>query len=177
MKPMQRFKELYQRYKGAVFGYLYRMSGSADEAEELTQETFYQAILSLHRFRGEAAVLTWLLKVARNVYLKHLRRQRREPLLAYPEAGASADRADQTDPAPGPAEALVLQAERAQVARALAALPEQYRTALILREVQGLSHAEIAAVLEKTEPTVRVLVHRARQRLHESYLRKEGSTR
>lgn len=176
---MQRLAQLYQRYKGAVFGYLYRMTGSAEDAEDLTQETFYQAILSLHRFRGEASVLTWLLKVARNVYLKHLRKRRREPLLGDPTSPtdlAGVALAAKADPAPGPELALLIGEERELVAQALAALPEQYRTALVLREVQGLSHAEIAAVLEKTEPTVRVLVHRARQKLHETYLRKEGAT-
>lgn len=162
---MQRLKELYQRYKGAVFGYLYRMTGSAADAEELTQETFYQAVLSIHRFRGDASVLAWLLGVARNVYLRSLRH--RESLLpAWHDA---------PDPASGPEEHAIERAEQEAVARALGALPEQYRTALVLREVQELSHAEIAAILGKTEATVRVLVHRARQALQTSYRREEGT--
>ena len=167
---MQSLKELYTRYKGAVFGYLYRMTGSADEAEELTQETFYQAVLSLHRFRGQASVLTWLLKVGRNVYMKSLRRRQRERLAYEPERLLS-DLPDASTPPPD--QGLIQLDEQAAVQRALEALPEQYRTALILREVQGLSHAEIAGILEKTEPTVRVLIHRARKRLHDLYLREE----
>jgi RNA polymerase sigma-70 factor, ECF subfamily len=166
---MQRLKELYHRYKGGVFGYLYRMTGSGPEAEELTQETFYQALLSLHRFRGDGAVLTWLLRIARNVYLKRLRSLGRETPVE-----SVGDITPDTDP--GPDHALVQMDEREAVRRALARLPEQYRTVLILREVQGLSHAEIGLILEKSEPTVRVLVHRARQRLHGLYLEEESGS-
>jgi RNA polymerase sigma-70 factor (ECF subfamily) len=169
MTSLKSLTDLYTRYKGAVFGYLYRMTGSATVAEELTQETFYQAVLSLHRFRGDASVSTWLLKVGRNVYLKSLRRQGREvpqePALLLADAAA---------PALRPEDHLLLEEARATVQTVLAQLPETPRTALILREVQGLSHREIAVVLEKTEPTVRVLIHRARERFRELYLREEN---
>lgn len=166
---MQRLRELYDRHKGAVFGYLCRMTGSGKEAEDLTQETFYQAILSLHRYQGNGPVLAWLLRIARHVYLKRLRRLGREtPVEALGDLVP--------DTAPGPDHALILVDEREAVRRALSRLPEQYRTVLILREVQGLSHAEIGFILEKSEPTVRVLVHRARQRLHGLYLEEERDT-
>ena len=163
---MQRLIELYQRYKGPVFGYLYRMTGSPEDAEELTQETFYQAILSLHRFRGEAQVSTWLLRIARNQYLKRMRRAGRE-IPTDLDAGAL------PGSEPGPEQNLLRADEQEAVRLALERLPEQYRSVLVLREIQGLSHAEIGAVLEKSEATVRVLVHRARQRLHQLYLQEE----
>ncbi|MFZ5827037.1 MAG: RNA polymerase sigma factor [Bacillota bacterium] len=163
---MQRLIELYQRYKGPVFGYLYRMTGSPEDAEELTQETFYQAILSLHRFRGEAQVSTWLLRIARNQYLKRMRRAGRE-IPTDLDAGAL------PGSEPGPEQNLLQADEQEAVRLALERLPEQYRSVLVLREIQGLSHAEIGAILEKSEATVRVLVHRARQRLHQLYLQEE----
>lgn len=163
---MERLKELYHHHKGAVFGYLYRMSGSAQEAEELTQETFYQALLSLHRFRGDGPVLTWLLRIARNTYLKRLRRRQRETPIAFVDDLISGT-------ASGPEPGLIRLDEQEAVRAALSRLPEQYRTVLVLREVQGLSHAQIGLILEKSEPTVRVLVHRARQRLHGLYLEEE----
>lgn len=166
---MRSLHELYHRHKGAVFGYLWRMTGSTDEADELTQETFYQAVLSIHRFRGEASVKTWLLKIARNLFLKRLRQRQREEGLLDPEAALE----QAVDPEAGPLQRLVLQDEREALNRALARLPEQYRTALILREVQELSTAEVAAILDKSEATVRVLLHRARQRLHQLYQREE----
>lgn len=163
---MKRLRELYDRYKGAVFGYLYRMTGSPIEAEDLTQETFYQAILSLHRFRGDAPVVTWLLRIARNLYLKRLRRLGREtPVESVDDLVPGSD--------PSPDQFLVEMDEQEAVRTALSRLPEQYRTVLVLREVQGLSHAEIGLILEKSESTVRVLVHRARQRLAERYLEEE----
>jgi RNA polymerase sigma factor (sigma-70 family) len=156
--------ELYTKHKGPVYGYLRSMCGHGAEAEELTQETFYQAVLSLHRFRGDSAVLTWLLKIARNVYLKA---QRRRPPSA-PEAAAQTP-----DPRPGPEQQLIAAEDAATVHRVLAQLPEQYRTALLLREMQGFSNAEVAAILEKTEPTVRALVHRARERFRSLYLERK----
>lgn len=163
---MQRLRELYNRYKGAVFGYLYRMTGSAQEAEELTQETFYQAILSLHRYRADGPVMAWLLRIARNVYLKRVRRSSREVPTAYVDDQLRGSE-------PGPEQGLIQQGERESIRLAMSRLPEQYRTVLVLREVQELSHAEIGLILEKSEATVRVLVHRARQRLQDLYREEE----
>ena len=110
---MQRLKELYDRYKGAVFGYLYRMTGSAQEAEVLTQETYLQALLSLHRFRGDSTVLTWLLRIARNQYLKQLRKRGREiPSATVPELVA--------DMVAGPEQNLIALDDQERIRTALA---------------------------------------------------------
>lgn len=165
---MRSLHDLYARYKGAVFGYLYRMTGSAAEAEELTQETFYQAVLSIHRFRGQANVSTWLLRIARNVYTKSLRGRD----LPMPDEAF----ADLADPGPGPDRNLIREDDRATVARTMASLPERYRTALVLREVHELSHGDIAGIMEVSEATARVMVHRARERFRARYAREEEST-
>lgn len=172
MKPVRQLAELYNRHRKAVFGYLFRMSGDRAEAEELTQETFYQAVLSIHRFRADASVQTWLLKVARNVFLKRLRRRGRE----QPVEDAEVLLEPGGQSLAGPEEQLLRDDDRAAVERVLVALPEAYRTVLVLREMEGLSHREIAQILNKTEATVRVLSHRARERFRALYLAEEAET-
>ncbi len=166
---LRNLRDLYNLHKAAVFGYAYRLSGSVAEAEELTQETFYQAVLSIPRFRGDSSVLTWLLGITRNVYLKRARAAGRvEPVAPDDRRFAVADGSA------GPEGRLIAKEERVELARAFALLPEQYRTALSLHELGGLSHRQIAQVLRKNEATVRMLVHWARQRLRQLYLREEG---
>lgn len=70
---MERIVQLYELYKKSVFGYFLRMTGNKEEAADMTQETFYQACLSLFRFRGKSSHKTWLFSIARNVYLKSVR--------------------------------------------------------------------------------------------------------
>jgi RNA polymerase sigma-70 factor (ECF subfamily) len=72
---MSALEKIYDRYRVPVFRYLYRMGGSYDLAEELTQETFYRVVISLDGFRGESALSTWLFRIAFNVYNTHVRRQ------------------------------------------------------------------------------------------------------
>src|SRR5262245_54188407 len=89
-------EELYQRYRRPVQQYLYQLCGSADLAEELTQETFIRAHTGLLTFRGDCSVATWLFRIARNLYLKSLRhpspaRIDTDELLAIPDATADAD--------------------------------------------------------------------------------------
>ncbi|MBA1335992.1 MAG: hypothetical protein HPY66_1811 [Firmicutes bacterium] len=79
---MERIKELYELYKEAVFRYFLRMTGNWEESSELTQEVFYQACLSIFRFRKESSPKTWLFSIARNVYLKKLREKGRHKTLA-----------------------------------------------------------------------------------------------
>lgn len=85
--------ELYRRYRGPIQGYLYRLCGSADLAEELTQETFARACAAVIGFRGDSSVATWLFRIARNVYLNSLRRPGplrvdTDELLAIPDHAA-----------------------------------------------------------------------------------------
>lgn len=166
-EQVQSLTELYIQLREPVFRFLLRLTGEPDLAEELTQETFLQALLSFSRFRGDATVRTWLLSIARNVYRKRMRHevgQRRAAL----------------DPPPAPMEPPQLAVEREEhaiVARALSALPEATRTALILREYEELSFAEIGAILGRSEVWARVTCFRARQQLRDLYVKEAGGDR
>lgn len=156
-------EKIYDRYRVPVFRYLYRMGGSYDLAEELTQETFYRVVLSLDGFRGESNLSTWLFRIAFNVYNTHVRRQvRRRDIPLDPEIS---DRGREGDPA------LALEdAENWRLARtALRRLPVEYRAVIILREVEGLSYEEIGRVLNKSPATARVTLFRAKQKYRQIF--------
>src|SRR4051812_27814071 len=89
-------EELYRRYRGPVQHYLYQLSGSSDQAEELAQETFIRACGGLFTFRGDCSVATWLFRIARNTYLNSLRQRMdtridTDEFLAIPDAACHAD--------------------------------------------------------------------------------------
>jgi RNA polymerase sigma-70 factor (ECF subfamily) len=160
---MDRIIELYQLHREAIFGYLLRMTGSRDDAAELTQETFYQACLSLYRFKGESSLKTWLFSIARNVYLKWLRDKRRHK--ATLQEGSAADGMNGTTPTDPTADALLLKEERERVRLGLAMLPENARTILILKEYQQMSYQEIAGIFGQTVNWARVNFFRAKKQL------------
>ena len=162
---MERIVQLYELYKESVFGYFLRMTGNKEEAADMTQETFYQACLSLFRIRGESSHKTWLFSIARNDYLKSVREKGKRRALIR-EGPLPENR-----PAPGPpdpsAEALLLKEERERIKNGLAQISEKDRTIIILREFEGLSYDEIAGVFNQTANWARVSFFRAKKRLGE----------
>ncbi|NTV64435.1 MAG: sigma-70 family RNA polymerase sigma factor [Oscillochloris sp.] len=155
---------IYRRYRGPVQSYLYRLCGSLDLAEELTQETFLRACAGLIGFRGESSVATWLFRIARNAYLNSLRRPAptriaTDELLAIPAADGAGD----------PAGCYAAQEQRTLIGIALGQLPEKQRSILLLRDSEGLSYAEIADVLDLSLAAVKVNLFRARNAFRAAY--------
>ena len=163
----QAFAALVQRHQAAVYRVCYRVLGHRQDAEDAAQEAFLRAYRKLATFRGESAFGTWLLRLAVNVALNE--RTRRRGLLRWGRPAESGDEGDRAGvgAAPGP-EAELLRAEAAaQLQRALAALRPEHRTAVVLRDLEGLSYAEVAAVLGIPEGTAKGWVRRGRARLKE----------
>jgi RNA polymerase sigma-70 factor (ECF subfamily) len=153
-------KTLFELHSPSVFSYLLRLSGDRALAQDLTSETFYKAILAIDSFRGDASVKTWLLRIARNLYLRHAKREQRNTSLETMQAeGVSF-----ITPQPGP-EAEVIQKERDQaIQKALLRLSENDRTILLLTSQENMAYREIGEVLEISVSAVKVRIHRARQR-------------
>jgi RNA polymerase sigma-70 factor (ECF subfamily) len=164
--------ELYQRYSRPVFGYLLRLSGDQSLADQLTGETFYRAMLALDGFRGEASVKTWLLRIARNLFLRRMQReQRTRSLEQIQERGRAFAAAAGTNP-----EAEMLRRERSQaIQRALLSLSESDRSILLLKAQERMLCREIAHVLDISVSAVKVRLYRARRRLAAA-LHDEGVT-
>jgi RNA polymerase sigma-70 factor (ECF subfamily) len=155
------WEELFERYSPAVFGYLHRMSGDRHLAEDLTSDTFYRAMRSLDGFRGDSSLKTWLLRIARNLYLNRKRRDDRSSSLDDLEDRGMVPAAHDPDP-----ESRFMREEESEaVRRALQDLTEDDRSILLLSAEDELTCREIAEVLEISVTAVKTRLFRARRRL------------
>ena len=150
---------IYHRYKRRVFALAVRIVGVID-AEEVAQEAFIRVFRGLPKFRGDAALGTWIYRLAVNAALSHRARRANAPAVDHEDV-ASAERVVAVTP-----EARDL-ALRKQLERALALLPVGYRTVIVLHDVEGLEHEEIASILRCHVGTSKSQLHKARARLRE----------
>lgn len=153
---MDSMDEIYRRYAQTVYKFLLSQTRDADLAEELTQETFCQAIRSIGRFDGGCRLSVWLCQIAKHLWYQHLRKHRREAPL--PE--------DIPDPAAASAEEGLLEQEgRIGLLRQIRTLPEEPREVVYLRAFGGLSFREIGDVMGRTETWARVTFYRSKEKL------------
>jgi RNA polymerase sigma-70 factor (ECF subfamily) len=168
-KEVHSLGELYDRYSGPVFDYLLRVSGDRPLADELTSEAFYRAMLALDGFRGEASVKTWLLRIARNLYLRRAERDERTVSLEDLEERGRSFATQHADP-----EGELLRQERSRLIQgALLSLAESDRSILLLSAREELSCRQIGEVLDISVTAVKVRLYRARRRL-QSALKEQG---
>lgn len=162
----QQFEAIYADNYSRLFSFLHRLTGDWHTAEELTQETFYQAFCSYGSFRGQCQLFTWLAGIGRHVFYRWLRRKRLQPDTISVEAVA--DRWYQTLPdpdAPAPDEAVEHEELCAAVRRVIRALPPKYRDVVMLRLYAQLPFAQVAAALDISESSAKVLYFRAKEKL------------
>lgn len=158
------FGRLVARYQDRLFHAMVHISGSPEDACDAVQDAFVQAFLKLESFRGDSAFYTWVYRIAFNVAAS--RRRRIRPNLSLDDDAAG--RALQVPAsATSPSGRIEQQEQAEQVRVALAGLDEEYRTVLVLREMDELSYEEIAEVLDLPMGTVRSRLHRARGQLRE----------
>ena len=166
------FAELVRLYEKRVFALRSRMCRNPEDAAEAAQEAFLSAWQGLRFFRGEASFSTWLYRLASNACIDLLRRNKRTV------DGVSLDDEDVhlevRDRAPTPEEHVEGRETQRLVREGLAALPEDYRRVLVLRELHQLSYAEICEVTELELGTVKSRINRARLLLR-NYLAADGN--
>ncbi len=165
-RPQQAdFEAIYREYYSRVFAFEHRLTGDWHTAEELTQETFFQAFRSMGSFRGDCELFTWLAGIGKNVFYRWLRRKRLRMDVISPQAVADAWLEALPDEAAGPAE----QVEREEICRAVRelvrTLPPNYRDVVMLRIYAGLPFAQVAAALGIREGSAKVLYFRAKEKL------------
>ena len=162
------FEEIVRRFQDRVYRLALGMTGNDTDAEEIAQETFLHVFKGLPAFRGDSSLSSWIYRVAANASLMVLRRQRRRPQLSLddtrPEFTEDGTGHVQT---PGawviePDEAILSGELMSLVERSISELPEKYRLVLLLKDVEGLSNAEVAETLGLTLPTVKARLHRSR---------------
>jgi RNA polymerase sigma-70 factor (ECF subfamily) len=162
------FDELVERHSAEIFAYVWRLLRDTHDAEDCLQETFLRAYRSYGRVRAGSNYRAWLYKIATNTARSQWKRRTRSELhTADLEPDRQADEMSVDD-----------RVERktllVSVMRAVEALPDQQRAALIMRKYQELSYAEIAAVLECTEAAARANVYQAMKKLQVNFAVVEG---
>ena len=165
------FDNLITRYSGDIYAVLFRITESAEDAADLTQETFLSALRSIRSFRGDAELKTWLTRIAINHSRNRFRwwkRRRRDATVSLDAPIGDSDGAigDSIAGDAESAEDAVLRHEReAALRKALAEMPEHYREAIVLCDIEGYSYEEIAASLEINLGTVKSRIARGREDL------------
>jgi RNA polymerase sigma-70 factor (ECF subfamily) len=154
------FRHLYERHRGAIFRFSYRLTGSVEVAEDITHDCFLSLIRKPGNFQhNRASLRTYLLSAARNLWLKQLRSLGREDALDELEERAI------VSPAREPLHRLLDDELSAKVQEAVFNLPPLQREALILFEYEGLALSEIASLIGTDVGAVKSRLHRARERL------------
>jgi RNA polymerase sigma-70 factor (ECF subfamily) len=172
------FSELVDKYKQPVMNFVYRMLRDITEAEDLAQNVFLQVHKSAHRYEVSSRFSTWLFTIARNLCLNEIRRRTRhpaEPLDApHPEQEDQPLRQFEDQKTFSPPQSLLHGELELKIEQALAELPENQRTAIVLCRQDELSYEDIARVLGCSISATKSLIHRGRETLKQKlkpYLR------
>jgi RNA polymerase sigma-70 factor, ECF subfamily len=162
------FERLWERERPRIWRLTARLSGSADAADDLTQEVGIRALQAYQNFRGNAAGATWLYRIAVNVVLRWREQDKQRPNIEWDTVAQTLPAADASP------EQRTLRLDAAEhTRRAIDALPEELRTPLLLHVWEGMKYREIAELLDVPQGTVMSRLNTARKRLRER-LEREG---
>jgi len=170
------FAVMMDLYQKQVYHLALRTVGNPEDAADMTQEAFLRAYRAIGSFRGDSKLSVWLYRLTQNVCIDFLRSRGRRPTVSLTVEN-EADEVQELDVADDrfdPEEQYQRKALRDAVRRGLDALPEEYRAILVLREINGLSYAEIGEQLQLEEGTVKSRLFRARKKLCE-FLQRDGN--
>jgi RNA polymerase sigma-70 factor, ECF subfamily len=168
------YRELLGRYQRPVFSIVYRMVRDRELAEDLSQEAFVKVFNNLDKYDPKYKFSSWLFKIASNLAIDQLRKK--SPVTLSLDGSRSARTADEIESSritvesrdENPEELLEAKELGAEIETAIGALRPEYRTAILLRHVEGRAYEEIAEIMEVPLGTVKTYIHRARAELRES---------
>lgn len=162
------FDSLIRKYRERVYAIVYNMTSNREDAADLTQDAFIKAFQSIHRFQGQSSFFTWLYRIAVNGTLSHLRKNRLRTFFSFEkihdEEKGSEVISQLTDRTGGDRELFVKELQE-KLNEAMQKLSIKHRTVVTLFEIDGLSHEEIAEVMDCSVGTVRSRLHYAKQLL------------
>lgn len=151
---MSSFEEMFSRYFGRVYKFALKLTRSTEQAEDITQQTFYRALEKIDSFEGRSDAGTWLCSIAKNEYFDRIRKKKEQPFEpGSPVFGGTVGDA---------AEAVLREQQRMQIHRHLHDLDEPYREVFMLRVFGELKYGQIAALFGRTESWARVTFYRAK---------------
>ena len=138
------FNQLILRWERPIYALAYRVIGREEDARDVVQETFLRAFRALPGFKGQAKFSSWIYRIALNLCRDWIRRQRRTPVVQMPEDSEAIERSAVRESVESIEDLVARKELSAVVAEAMAALPEEQRTAIILKEYHGMTFQEIA---------------------------------
>lgn len=166
------FNEIVLRYKSRVYNYISRMIRSAADAEDLTQETFIRAYLSIHTFQSRASLNTWLFRIATNLCVDFSRKTKTHIQASSLSQTYTEDESDNQKDVPDirfdPQRVFMNKELARELDGALAKLPEKLRSVILLYDMEGLSYEEIAAILNAPLGTIKSRIYNARTQLRDT---------
>ena len=161
------FGQLVERYQNRLFHSLLHLLGSTEDAQDAAQDAFVQAFEKLGSFRGQSQFYSWLFRIAFNTAVSAKRKTRRMWVSLEARREASGLEPSDVNPSTEPSYAMDVSDRQRLVQQALAELSEEFRTALVLKEMDGMSYEEIADAVDVPLGTVRSRIHRARLELRD----------
>lgn len=163
---MEEFEELYKKYSHDIYRYHLKMVNyRADLAEELTQETFYQAFLSLHKYRGECAIKTWLCSIAKNTCFSYFKKN---PICDSMEERVG-NGMEQRNEEASMEDVMICKEDYQHLLQLIRTLDQKYRDVLTYRIFYEMSFADIAKTMKISENSAKVLFHRGKEMIRRKW--------
>jgi RNA polymerase sigma-70 factor (ECF subfamily) len=153
------FNQLVLRWERPIYALAYRVIGREEDARDVAQETFLRAFRALKGFKGQAKFSSWLYRITLNLCRDWIRRERRTPVVQAPEGVDVIELAGEATPSETIEELVSRHEIGRAVAKAMSQLPEEQRTAIILKEYHGLTFQEIADLLDCPLSTVKTRLY------------------
>jgi RNA polymerase sigma-70 factor, ECF subfamily len=153
------FNQLVLRWERPIYALAYRVIGREEDARDVCQETFLRAFRALGGFKGQAKFSSWLYRITLNLCRDWIRRERRQPLAQTPEGVDLVELAGEAEDTESVEELVARKEIGSAVAKAMALLPEEQRTAIVLKEYHGLTFQEIADMLDCPLSTVKTRLY------------------
>lgn len=167
------FEALVKRYQRPIYNLLYQLAPDWNNTSDLAQEVFIRAWRSIHNLRNPRAFRSWLNQIATNLFYDELRKRPKQMNIVSMDEGFESDDGDDgptrdiADTSALPDECVQRKELTEMIHKAMAELPEQFRVAIVLRELQGLSYEEIALLTQSEMGTVKSRIARARTKIQE----------
>jgi RNA polymerase sigma-70 factor (ECF subfamily) len=156
---LESFNQLVLRWERPIYALAYRVIGREEDARDVAQETFLRAFRALSGFKGQAKFSSWLYRITLNLCRDWIRRERRTPIAPTPEGLDLVELAGEATPSESIEDLVSRQELGRAVAKAMALLPDEQRTAIILKEYHGLTFQEIADLLDCPLSTVKTRLY------------------
>jgi RNA polymerase sigma-70 factor (ECF subfamily) len=162
------FNQLVQKYRQSLFSIIYNMTGNREDATDIAQEVFIKAFQSIKQFRGQASFYTWLYRIAVNSSITFIKRAKKQRFINYEtidETLVSSEILEYFTAKTKTEKGALLKELQEKLNEALQKLSPKHRIVVILHEVEGMNHKEIADITKTSEGTVRSRLHYAKRML------------